>query len=325
MKKSLIATLADENYIDQVKQLFSSIYRNACWKGDYLLLAHKIPENKLKWFEDRGILIYRCKSLVDEKIYGNLNSVMIDKIYLFKKYFKKWQNIIYLDGDIIVKESLNELLNEKAFSAVRAPRDSSLKDQIISQNKIKSNETQKLYNEIRDKYLLKSTVFNAGFFVFNTDLINDDSFHDLALLINRCKDISVSGDQAILNFFFYNKWKFLPCAYNFPPYLTTHPIIFPNTKIKAVILHFIGTRKPWHPNDPFYSQWKNNLNEADKINFKKPRNSAEIWDKNRIEKYSRYLIIRKVFYAPIFYLDKLLGLMGIFVKNFLNGFHNFIK
>jgi len=48
MKKHLLVTLANENYINQAKQLFSSAYFNGGWDGDYLLLAHEIPENKLK-------------------------------------------------------------------------------------------------------------------------------------------------------------------------------------------------------------------------------------------------------------------------------------
>jgi len=39
-KKSVLVTLADENYIYQAKQLFSSVYFNVGWRGDYMLLAH---------------------------------------------------------------------------------------------------------------------------------------------------------------------------------------------------------------------------------------------------------------------------------------------
>lgn len=51
MKKNLIVTLADKNYIDQAKQLFSSVYFNAGWNGDYMLLAHEISESELRWFK----------------------------------------------------------------------------------------------------------------------------------------------------------------------------------------------------------------------------------------------------------------------------------
>ena len=52
-KKNLLVTLAGKNYIKQAKQLFSSVYWNAGWKGDYMLLSYKIPEKELKWFKKK--------------------------------------------------------------------------------------------------------------------------------------------------------------------------------------------------------------------------------------------------------------------------------
>ena len=52
-KKNLLVTLTEKNYIPQAKQLFSSVYWNAGWKGDYMLLAHGIPEKELKWLEKK--------------------------------------------------------------------------------------------------------------------------------------------------------------------------------------------------------------------------------------------------------------------------------
>jgi hypothetical protein len=63
-KDSVIVTLADKNYVDQAKQLFSSVYWNAGWKGDYLLLSSGIPEEELKWFRNKGIIVYECKPLI---------------------------------------------------------------------------------------------------------------------------------------------------------------------------------------------------------------------------------------------------------------------
>jgi len=285
-KPNLFVALADENYIDQAKALFSCAYFNAGWQGDYLLLSHDIPENKLKWFKNKGILIYKCKPLVKEKIYGGLSPVMLDKFYLFKEYFKKWQNVIYMDEDIIIKAPLDGLLDEKGFSAVQD------------------------YGR-----QLKSITFNAGFFAFNTNLINKRSFDELNRLIDKYKDISTDGDQTILNSFFCNNWSPLPLVYNLAPYTITHPIFFTDKKIKTIILHFIGNRKPWHRNDPFYAQWKDNLDKADKINLEKSVKSADIWNKNKIEKHSKYLKIKRALYTPVFYLDKLIGLAGVWMKN----------
>jgi hypothetical protein len=52
MASNLLVAIADANHIDQAKQLFSSVYFNAGWKGDYMLMAHEIPEKELLWFRD---------------------------------------------------------------------------------------------------------------------------------------------------------------------------------------------------------------------------------------------------------------------------------
>ena len=87
LKKNLLVTLADKNYITQAKQLFSSVYWNAGWNGDYMLLTGKeTPENKLKWFRKKGILIKKCK-LLEKKNVGLQNHppIVLSKFYLFKK------------------------------------------------------------------------------------------------------------------------------------------------------------------------------------------------------------------------------------------------
>ena len=60
MTKNLFVTLADKNYLDQIKQLFSSIYFNAGWNGDCMLLSHEIADSDLEWFQSRGILVKKC-------------------------------------------------------------------------------------------------------------------------------------------------------------------------------------------------------------------------------------------------------------------------
>jgi hypothetical protein len=123
MKENLLVTLADSMFVQQAKQLFSSVYWNAGWKGDYMLLAHEIPEKELKWFSNKGILIKRCKLLHDQPTSIRCNPVALDKFYLFTPEFRKWKNIVFLDADMIVKSSLEGLTKIKGFGAVSATVD----------------------------------------------------------------------------------------------------------------------------------------------------------------------------------------------------------
>jgi lipopolysaccharide biosynthesis glycosyltransferase len=109
-KKDLIVTLADANFVDQAKQLFSSVYFKAGWAGDYLLLTNNLSDLDRAWFENKGIIVYNqpliSKEAFSEKAYPPL---LFSKFYLFTRYFKKWRKVIFLDADIIVRGSLEEL------------------------------------------------------------------------------------------------------------------------------------------------------------------------------------------------------------------------
>lgn len=89
IKHNLIVTLANRRYLNHAKQVFSSLYFNAGWDGDYMLLAHQIPKQELEWFSKRGILVKECdnifvddelKKLYDEKkVFAQKNKVKLIK------------------------------------------------------------------------------------------------------------------------------------------------------------------------------------------------------------------------------------------------------
>ncbi|MDP8200613.1 MAG: hypothetical protein P9M11_00560 [Candidatus Tenebribacter burtonii] len=87
MKKNLLVTLTDANYIEQAKQLFSSVYWNSGWKGNYMLLAHDVPDEKLIWFSEKEIIVERCSAFSDIK-FRRLTAA-ISKLLLFKSKFKE--------------------------------------------------------------------------------------------------------------------------------------------------------------------------------------------------------------------------------------------
>ena len=156
MVNNLLATLADKNYIDQAKQLFSSVYFNAGWKGDYMLLSYEIPEEDLQWFRDKGILIKRCEPIYNQNI-AHLPPVVEGKFYLFSHELKKWQNIIFLDADIIVRASLDDLTRIKGFAAVQSLYNPKLYQHFIPSRKMNKKSVLELLSY--DKDAQKNTNF----------------------------------------------------------------------------------------------------------------------------------------------------------------------
>jgi len=311
-KRNLLVTLADRNYIQQAKQLFSSVYWNAGWKGDYMLLSHEIPEKELKWFRNKGILVRKCKPLEKNKISGGFPPTLLNKFYLFTPEFKKWKNIVYLDADIIVRASLDRLTKVKGFGAV-------LDLGLLKIAKNINQRNKKLFLEIQKNYQLNTQSFNAGVLIFNTDIISKNSFTELRRLFKKYSQISIWAEQAVFNLYFYKKWKRLPLVYDV---LVSYLSYVKN--LKGIILHFVGfgNKKPWDITNSFYEEWKSNLERAELIDLKNIPKGKK-WSKFCIYWYSLYLWIKRyisiLFYRKIFFyitynLNRFIGKFGIFLK-----------
>jgi len=115
MKRNLLVTTADENYIDAAKQFFASAYFNSGWQGDYMLLSCGINEKKLQWFKDRGIFVKKCEPLAPVGYKNRWAASNINKIYLFQEEMKHWGKVLFFDADTIIRASLDGLLRVKSI------------------------------------------------------------------------------------------------------------------------------------------------------------------------------------------------------------------
>lgn len=270
MKKKLLVTLADGNYIEQAKQLFSSVYWNAGWQGDYMLLAYGISQGDLAWFKEKGILVRECEPILKESetCIGHAPLTTLSKFYLFTPEFKKWGNIIFLDGDIIVRRSLDNLARTEGFGAVRILNifRTNLKGQF--QDRDKNN--RHLFEQLESRYDLKRPAFNSGVMAFNSDIISDRDFSELKEILSRFQDIINISEETVLNIFFYEKWRELSQVYNVCP---SYEIFFSGSRpdaLKGTVLHTYSNfpgGKPWNPRSPLYVEWKSNLARAETIDL----------------------------------------------------------
>lgn len=298
MKSSVIVTLADSGYITQAKQLFSSVYFNAGWKGDYLLLAHDISNKNLTWFKKRGIRVKKCRPLFRGRV-GRYSSVLTSKLYLFTEEMKQWKKVIYLDADIIVRSSLDRLLEIEGYAVAPEIDRKRLADQFLIRSKSDKERLREILSQLRNNYDLSSPSFNAGVIVFGTDLIKPDTFSQMKELLRKIGDISAFGDQAMQNLYFYRNWKKLPQIYNLNPDFLVDCYGIKEKNIKGIILHFIAIgekRKPWHPKNYFYKEWKENINKSTYLNARRAKAAREVWSKGQVRRYEMYLKIKHLLY-----------------------------
>jgi len=307
MKKSVLVTLADRQFLDQAKQLFASAYLAGGWDGDYLLLAHDLSDEETKPFRERGILVENCPALypdlpTESRQGDNVwPGIVWSKFYLLDEKFKRWEQVVFLDSDIIVTHSLAELAVVEGFAAVTdfSP-------------KLRSRFSVSLQGDF--KYL-KSPAFNSGVLAYHTNIIKSDSFSRLLELARRYAPVA-HGDEAIFNLFFYRQWQSLSFVYNLPVFFWIKFCRWPAERIKGVVLHFIGREdeaKPWSRDNFFYPRWYANLERFSTIDFTQIPPPAAEFPEAEIPTLARRLRWRKfLYYYPE--VNYQLGQIGLKLK-----------
>ena len=271
MKNNLVVTLANKQYVEQAKQVFSSLYFNATWDGDYMLLAYQVPKQELTWFLERGILIKECeevfapdelkelykqKEIVAKEKFEEMHSLVyvgavINKFHLFTKEFKKWGRIIFIDADMTARASLQRLTQVNGLWAVRDMFGPKLKQHF-------SHGDNMLLQKLKLAFNLNEPAFNDGFFAFSTDIIKEETYFELKELFKKYYPITRCVEQSILNLFFYQRWKKLPPIYNVVTKIFSEN---PGT----IITHYAGSNKPQKIGPLFYPAWKDLLEKSEGI------------------------------------------------------------
>ncbi len=300
-KKNVLVTVADQNHILKAKQVFACAHFNAGWPGDLLLFSHKIPERDLKWFRRKGILVKKCRPIYKKPRWRT--GVHTSKLYLFSKGMSKWDRIIYVDTDTIIRASLDWLTKIKGFAVTAELDHQPLYDQFLINSEKSFLQLKKTREVTKKNYNLVRTAFNTGVVAFSTNEIKKGTFQKLKKTLALLKDISSYGaDSVVLNLYYYRKWTKLPRVFNLHPLLYMHDYKIKPNRIIAIVLHFAGDDpkgKPWYKENPFYREWKENLNKAEFIDRKNIPQPVEIWSGEKIWIYEKYLALKRSFYNPI--------------------------
>ena len=259
MNNNVVVLVASGDYLEYAKQVFSSLYFNAKWDEDVVLITN--TTSNMAWFKKRGIKIFNKPLFKINKFISNpkikLNDKHYLKYYLFHDYFKKWETVIYMDCDVIVRGDIEYLKNKKEFFAVR--------DYLMSFNPTVRNQFFKkneLFMELEKNYDLEGRGFNSGVMVFNPKSIDIRLLRDLVIFTSKYFPILRYYDQSAFNIFIRN-FKELPWSYN---YCSSRR--YKNSLNPGVIQHYI-TIKPWNKNSSSYQEWKFNYDNANQINFSK--------------------------------------------------------
>ena len=206
---------SDNNFVQHCVVTIVSIFRNNK-KSDicfYILtegltdeneaiLIKVVSENAGKLFitnVDKDIL--KDVPMPDDKQLSHISIATYYRLFISKLLPKNIDKVIYLDCDIIVRQSLNELweynIENSAIAAVY---------QIVDWN---------ISAIKRLKYPVEYGYFNAGVLLINLAYWREHQIPDLLLsFVHNNKELIVFHDQDVLNGVLYDKCLKLPCKWN---------------------------------------------------------------------------------------------------------------
>ena len=177
------------------------------------------------------------------------------RLYMSKVLPKDIDKVIYLDGDIIILDSLLDMWNYpmegKPIAAVPDPFNNSVRH----------------YNRLR--YSQALGYFNAGVLLVDLKYWRDNNCLELFLdIVQKYRTRLSAFDQDVLNVAFMNKKLFLPLKYNaMPCYLFKiqyNPISWEfeeeiaEAQKHPVVVHFSYVPKPWNCdcNNPYKEEFE---------------------------------------------------------------------
>lgn len=233
MNKNICVVFVCNNiqYFNKFIKTCNQLVDKGKYNGDICLIVNNDFDNNLikdsEFILKNKIIIKKFNKIIIPKIkytvanFKNKVDGCILKFNLFQIYFKNWKYVLYLDCGLNILSDITPILEEVQEDTLLAHSDSypifknKLKNQFISTEELKKknikykNEINVCVDNLNNEFNLNIDYFQSTFMLFDTNIIKNDTFSNLILLLNKFP-IGKSNDQCYLSLYFiviYPKWK----------------------------------------------------------------------------------------------------------------------
>jgi len=273
-----IVFAGDDGYITPLSVAITSISINAKTPTKIFILTNgfnqknqeilKKLDEKLKHTEIKIVTVN--PSYFNEFPVNKRWSSVIYYRYIIPKLFPEYKRIIYLDGDVLVLDDLQQLYNTHLNGNALAGVNDAFIDKFL---------TKPLFKDT-------STYINSGILLIDTEKFSH-YVDTLFQTTNIYKNEFTHYDQDAINLVFKNKITVLPIKYNAQQRLTT-PVF-------KTIYHYSGEKKPWKTFDFSFYEWYKYFYYTQNI----------LSDQDfSIKKHLNYLLFKNVYYL-LFIIQKI--------------------
>ncbi len=292
MADAVLVALADEGFLDQARQLFSCVHFQAGWEGDLLLLAHDVPAEKLEDFVSRGIHVEPCSDwLAAERGQDFHPPTVLSKFDVFGPALRRWEQVVYLDGDMMFWASLERLARVRGLHAVCERRP-------LAGQYSQRHAHPDLAAELEARFPLDEVAFNSGLLAFATRDIEEDAPERLRELYLRYRECQAHpfGDQPALNLHFFRRWSLVPDFYAAIRDHSASWFHLAEDELRMIGKHFAGYPRPWHAGHSRHDEWCANLARFAELDARSPRPAVRVWSAGEIRRYWIRLRARRAWY-----------------------------
>ena len=163
-------------------------------KSNNVIIKHFPDTSFTSEFNDKFISIPR-------EDFWRQKKFQYHKLNLFNTFFKQWDYIFYIDSGMKIYSSIMPIINAKKAGKFLAHSDTypnytwTLEVQFIKEDP--------LYSELSTKYNFNIDYPQTTMMLYDTSIIDDNTFNDLVALAERYK-ISKTNDQGIIALYFTN-------------------------------------------------------------------------------------------------------------------------
>lgn len=242
--KNVIVLATDKNHVNHIKYNINNI-RNMHGEIDIVILHDKsyseIINNELNKY---NIIPYPvdCLKINDGPFYI--------KYHLFDVFFKKWENILYIDSDTMVFSNLNlifKMLNEDNLIFAEHEKCKVLK--FFTSDCPQDLNNNNIYTDLLNEKNINEQGFNSGILLYKSSIIKEDIVDKLYELHEKYIEVNKHGkeqnilwtlkpgtDQPIINLIFANIVKQMPNNYF---------SYYSNISDSTFISHFCRWDAPW--------------------------------------------------------------------------------
>ncbi len=272
--KQVIILVSDDNYVNHVKSVINNCIEQGNYTGEFAVIC-PVNSDAAATFKGYGFNVLEVES-----------NGFLQKFSVFDKYFKQWDEVLYLDCDIVVLDDLQRLFDllKRDDKVIWCDTEDCTTLESMWRD-TKKHEHPEVYEYIKTEYPhINKQTFNSAFLLFKPSIIGDNvpqqlmDIQDKVELANRQSEGGT--DQQILNMLLWNNMKKIPdklvCFWGLAEPENDVDSEYRQFKKgdKAVAIHFSRWYSQWIEktpdaggylnrvlNIPHYDLYNNNLNK----------------------------------------------------------------